>query len=143
MIQQFVQLLLDGVDGSAVKEQMRYAFVDEARVANKEQRTVASLHAMMTDVRAAVMARGVRSPSYDPSALMALSANEPDIAAFLAAPVKLQCEIQRHHASKPSWSAAAAMFSKRCPNTAASYSYATGRAAGDALRRRLRQTSSG
>jgi len=107
MIQQFVQLLLDGVDGSAVKEQMRYAFVDEARVANKEQRTVASLHAMMTDVRAAVMARGVRSPSYDPSALMALSANEPDIAAFLAAPVKLQCEIQRHHASKPSWSAAA------------------------------------
>ena len=103
-IQHFVQRLLDGVDGAAVKEELRRTFVDEARMEKQEQRTISSLHSVMTDVRAEVMSRNIRSPSYDPSPLSALAANEPDVAAFLAAPVKLQVEIQRHHSSKPSWS---------------------------------------
>ena len=107
LTQYFAQLLLDGTDGATVKEQMRYAFVDQERVAKKEQRTISSLHSMMTDVRAEVMSRNIRSSSYDPSPLAALAVSEPDIAAFLSAPVQLQCEIQRHHASKPSWSPAA------------------------------------
>ena len=105
LTQYFAQLLLDGVDGDTVKERMRYAFVDEDREARKEQRTLSSLHSMMTSIRAAVMARNIRSPSYDPSALQDLASAEPDVSAFLASPVALQCEIQRHHASKPSWSA--------------------------------------
>ena len=105
--QYFASKLLNGVDGATVKEELRRTFVDEARMEKKEQRTLASLHSMMTEVRNEVMARGIRSPSYDPSPLTSLAANEPDVAAFLAAPVSLQVEIQRHHLSKPSWSSAA------------------------------------
>ena len=104
MIQYFAQKLLNGVDGATVKEELRRTFVDEARMEKKEQRTISSLHSIMTDVRAEVMSRNIRSPSYDPSPLAALAPNEPDVAAFLASPVSLQVEIQRHHASKPSWS---------------------------------------
>ena len=70
--QHFVQRLLDGGDGAAVKEELRRTFVDEARMEKQEQRTISSLHSVMTDVRAAVMGRNIRSPSYDPSPLSAL-----------------------------------------------------------------------
>ena len=61
LTQHFAQFLLEGTDGAAVKEQMRYAFADQERVEKQDQRTVASLNSMMTEVRAAVMARNIRS----------------------------------------------------------------------------------
>ena len=104
VIQHAAQQLIDGVDGKQVMEKLRYAFVDERRT---QPRTLASLNATMTQVRAEVMARGVRSPSYDPTTLLALSRAEPDIVAFLGAPLNVQCDIQRHHTTHPSWSPAA------------------------------------
>ena len=105
-IQHAAQMLLDGVDGAEVMNKLRYAFVDEDRT---EPRTLSSLNTVMTQVREEVIARGCRSPAYDPTKLIALSHAEPDIQAFLMAPLRLQYGIQRAHATKPSWSAAAEM----------------------------------
>lgn len=101
LIQQYSQELIDGVDGATVKDRLRYAFADGT---HDQPRTLASLHAMMTQVREEVVARGIRSAEYNPTALLALSHAEPDITAFLSAPLNVQVAIQRSHASKPSWS---------------------------------------
>ena len=55
-------------------------------------------------MREEVVARGIRSAEYNPTALLALSHAEPDITAFLSAPLNVQVAIQRSHVSKPSWS---------------------------------------
>ena len=101
MTLKFAQQLLDGVNGAIVKERLRYTYADGTRT---EPRPISSLHSEMTNVRKAVSCRGLRSADYDPSTLRELAVSEPDIAAFLSAPIGVQMAIQESHATKPTWS---------------------------------------
>jgi integrase len=91
MIQQAAQALIDGTDGAAVMAEL-----------SKTHRTLGSLNTAMSLVRAEVMSRG-HLPSYDDSELRK-HADNPEVVAFLDAPLKDQVAIQRAHAYRPTWS---------------------------------------
>ena len=91
MIQRAAHALIDGTDGAAVMAEL-----------SKTQRTLGSLNTAMSLVRAEVMSRG-HLASYDDSDLRK-HADNPDVQAFLDAPLKDQVAIQRAHAYRPMWS---------------------------------------
>ena len=91
MIQQAAQALIDGTDGGEVISEL-----------SKTHRTLGSLNGAMSLVRSEVMGRG-HLPSYDDSELRK-HADNPDVQAFLDAPLKDQVAIKRAHAYRPTWS---------------------------------------
>ena len=91
MIQQAAQALIDGTDGAGVIAEL-----------SKTQRTLGSLNTAMSLVRAEVMSRG-HLAFYDDSELRK-HADNPEVQAFLDAPLKDQVAIQRAHAYRPTWS---------------------------------------
>jgi hypothetical protein len=100
MIETAAEMLVNGTPGTRVMEFLRHEFVDATRV---EPRTLSSMNSVMSLVRSAVIARGVRSRDYDDSALRAFASSNTEIESFLNAPLGEQCKIQRSHASNPSW----------------------------------------
>lgn len=103
MIDDAAQMLIAGKPGHEVMDYLRRTFVNEER---DTPRCLSGLNSTMSLVRSAVIARGVRDPSYDDRALRTYAGNA-EIASFLGAPLAKQCKLQRAHAALPSWGDAA------------------------------------
>ena len=88
-MQQAAQALIDGTSGADVMAEL-----------SKTHRTLGSLNTAMSLVRAEVIRRG---PFHDNSELRT-HADNPDVVAFLDAPLKEQVAIQRSHAYRQTWS---------------------------------------
>ena len=89
MRQQAAQALIDGTSGADVMAEL-----------SKTHRTLGSLNTAMSLVRAEVIRRG---PFHDNSELRTHAGN-PEVQAFLDAPLKEQVAIQRSHAHRQTWS---------------------------------------
>ena len=107
MIQRAVAKLVDETPGEDVIAWLSTQFVDRRRTAEETARTLASLNSTVTRVRNAVFDGNHRASTYDPTPLQLHAAHNAEIAAFLAAPLKDQVAVQKAHAKKPTWSAAA------------------------------------
>ena len=81
--------MIDGTSGADVMAEL-----------SKTHRTLGSLNTAMSLVRAEVIRRG---PFHDNSELRT-HADNPDVVAFLDAPLKEQVAIQRSHAYRQTWS---------------------------------------
>lgn len=91
MLQEYVKQLRAGVRGEEVLDQLKAHYKG---------------HSVMTNVyavRRMVIESGYCNPHYDDSELRAY-VQEPGVQKFLDANLKLQCAMQRQHASSPTWS---------------------------------------
>ena len=69
--------------------------------------TESSLGSAMSRVRAAILDRGERPREYDDAPLRALASGNPEIQAFLDAPLREQYDIQKAHRTRAAWGAEA------------------------------------
>ena len=96
LIETVATQLLDGVPASQAMDTLMRVYTTEA-----------SLSSVMSRVRAAILDKGQRPPEYDDAPLRALAGTNPEIQAFLDAPLREQYAIQRAHRTRAAWGAEA------------------------------------
>ena len=89
-----------GVEGSEVVEYLRTELLASAQKGGREY-SVNTLKTYVSHTRRKVLEADYRNVGCDFGPLML---TDPDVNSFLAAPLKSQIEIQRHHRANPSWS---------------------------------------
>ena len=92
LIETVATQLLDGIPASQAMETLMQVYQTEA-----------SLSSVMSRVRAAILDKGQRPPEYDDASLRALAGTNPEIHAFLNAPLREQYAIQRAHRTRAAW----------------------------------------
>ena len=90
-----------GVDGAEVVEFLRRELLSSAEKGRRGY-SVNSLKTYVSHAKRNVLEADYRNTTCDFGPLMAFS--DPEVTAFLAAPLKRQLEVQRHHRAHPSWS---------------------------------------
>ena len=103
MIETAVEMLFAERPAAEVISWLSRTFVDDARQEKDRERPLSSLSSTITRVRNAIFGGSRRASNYDPSALAAFVGDSAEISHFLSAPLAEQLEIQRAHASAPSW----------------------------------------
>ena len=93
--------MMAGVDGAEVVEFLRRELLSSAEKGRRDY-SVNSLKTYVSHAKRNVLEADYRNTTCDFGPLMAFS--DPEVTAFLAAPLKRQLEIQRHHRAHPSWS---------------------------------------
>ena len=89
-IDSIAQMIMSGVAASTALDELKATYT-----------TPGSLNSAMSRVRAAILDSGHRCAEYDDSELRKLG--DATVNAFLALPPREQYQIQRAHASRPSW----------------------------------------
>ena len=93
--------MMAGVDGGEVVELLRRELLSSAEKGRRDY-SVNSLKTYVSHAKRNVLEADYRNPTCDFAPLMAFT--DTEVTAFLAAPLKRQLEIQRHHRAHPSWS---------------------------------------
>jgi hypothetical protein len=101
MIAEAAKRLMSGTDGAEVVEFLRRELLSSAEKGRRDY-SVNSLKTYVSHAKRNVLEADYRNMRCDFGPLMAFS--DPEVTAFLAAPLKRQLEIQRHHRAHPSWS---------------------------------------
>jgi hypothetical protein len=101
MIAEAAKRLMAGEEGGEVVEFLRRELLSSAEKGRRDY-SVNSLKTYASHAKRNVLEADYRNTTCDFGPLMAFS--DPEVTAFLAAPLKRQLEIQRHHRAHPSWS---------------------------------------
>ena len=101
MIAEAATFLMAGADGGEVVEFLRRELLSSAEKGGREY-SVNTLKTYVSHAKRKVLEADYRNASCDFGPLMEFT--DPDVTAFLAAPLKTQLKFQRHHRAHPSWS---------------------------------------
>lgn len=99
MITDAAKMLLAGREGSEVVEHLRRQLQASAERGGRPY-SVATLKTYVSQTRSKVLVADYRNPRCDFSTLQPF-AHEPDVVAFLAAPLRVQLELKRRHRAHP------------------------------------------
>ena len=107
MIAEAAKMLKAGEDGLDVVEYLREQLQASAKRDGKESYSTNTLKTYVSHAKTMALTTyeaDCRNPHCDVAALKGVADKEDGVDAFVAAPLKVQLEIQRRHRANPTWS---------------------------------------